>query len=169
MVNIMFYLNVFFVFSIIGHIIENIFHSSIDSGILLLPWTPIYGVGVVIILLINNIINKFTLNKWIKPFVLFICSSVILGILELIAGFSLEFLLGRVFWDYSKEFGHIGKYASLKMMLIWGAASIATIYLIIPKTEKYIKKIPKLITCILVFLFIIDFSITIYYLKDKLF
>lgn len=169
MVNIMYYLNVFFLFSIAGHIIENIIFDSIDSGILLLPWTPIYGFGAVIIMFINNIIKKFKLNKKITPIALFICGAVILGLLELLAGYSLEFLLGRVFWDYGKEVGHIGKYTSLKMMLIWGLSSLILIYLIIPKIEKYIKKIPKVITYILVFLFIIDFSITIYYLKDKLF
>jgi len=71
MVNIMYYLNVFFAFSIIGHLLENIFNSHIDSGILLLPWTPIYGVGVIIIIFINNIIKRFELS-------IFVCCAPLL-------------------------------------------------------------------------------------------
>ena len=165
----MYYLNVFFVFSIIGHILENIFLTSIDSGILFFPWTPIYGVGVIIILFINNIVDKIITIKKMKPLILFICCAIFLALIEMIGGISLELLLGRIFWDYSNEFGHIGRYTSLKMIIIWGISSLVFIYFIHPKLEKHIKKIPKVITYILVFLFIVDFSVTFYYLKDKLF
>jgi len=59
------------------------------------------------------------------------------------AGYFLEFLLGRVFRNYSKDFGNIGKYTSLKIMLIWGLSSLGVIYFIVPKTDKYIKKNTK--------------------------
>ena len=49
-------------FSILGHFIESFFYSNGDSGILLGYWTPIYGVGTIIILLINNFIDKFKLK-----------------------------------------------------------------------------------------------------------
>ena len=51
----MYYYNIFFLFSILGHFIENFFYPSKDSGILFGYWTPIYGVGVVIILIIYKL------------------------------------------------------------------------------------------------------------------
>ena len=51
---------------------------------------------------------------------------------------------------------NIGKYTSLEMAVIWGLSSIILVYLIKPLVDKFIKKIPKLITWILVILFLID-------------
>jgi uncharacterized membrane protein len=49
-----YYLNYFFLFSIFGHFIEGFFYSDGDSGILNGYWTPIYGLGVVLIILPGN-------------------------------------------------------------------------------------------------------------------
>ena len=54
----MYYINTFFIFSILGHIIENFVYKHVDSGILFGFWTPIYGLGIILILLINNILKK---------------------------------------------------------------------------------------------------------------
>ena len=77
------------------------------------------------------------------------------------SGTVIEFLFGRVFWDYSSQNFHIGKYTSLKMCLLWGLSSILVVYILMPILDKYIKKIPKFITYILVFLFIIDIIFTL--------
>lgn len=158
---ILYYLNMFFIFSILGHILENFIYVHVDSGILYGFWTPIYGIGVLLILLINYILKKFKINKYIHPLLLFIFSSVTLSTLEYMGGTIIESLFGRIFWDYSSEKFHIGRYTSLKMCLLWGIGSILTIYVLIPILNKVIKKIPKLITYILVFLFAIDLIITL--------
>ena len=54
----MYYINYFFIFSILGHFIESFFYPNSDSGILYGYWTPIYGIGTIIILLVNNYVNK---------------------------------------------------------------------------------------------------------------
>lgn len=155
-----YYLNIFFLFSIIGHIIENFVYANVDSGILFGFWTPIYGFGVVLILIINNILKKLKVSKYIFPFVLFIFSAIFLSTLEYIGGTIIENLFGRVFWNYSNEEFHIGKYTSLKMCLLWGGASILVVYFLKPLLDKFIKKVPKFITFILVLLFIIDIIAT---------
>lgn len=162
MVNIMYYyLNIFFLLSILGHIIENFIYVHVDSGILFGPWTPIYGIGTLVIIGINNILKKLKINKYIHPVILFILSAVFLSTIEYIGGTLIEKLYGRVFWDYSYQKFNIGKYTSLKMSLIWGLASILIIYILMPFLDKIIKKIPKFITWILILLFIIDIIFTI--------
>jgi len=59
------YLNIFFFFSILGHLVENIFTTNYTSGILYGYWTPIYGVGIIIILLLNNFFTK-TVNLFLN-------------------------------------------------------------------------------------------------------
>lgn len=161
MVKFMYYYNIFFLFSILGHFIENFFYTSKDSGILFGYWTPIYGVGVVIILIIYKLISKVAKKEYLKVPLLFLCSSIILSISELFAGILIERLLKVTFWDYSKEKFSIFRYTSLKMALIWGLSSIVLIYLIMPVIDKSINYIPKSITYILITLFCCDFIVSI--------
>lgn len=158
--NILYFLNIFFIFSVLGHILENFVYIHVDSGILYGFWTPIYGFGVLLILFVNHILKKLKLNKYLHPIILFIISAIVLSTLEYIGGIVIEFLFGRIFWDYSSQKFHIGKYTSLKMCLLWGLSSILVIYVLMPILSKWIKKIPKFITYILVFLFILDIIIT---------
>ena len=158
----MYLLNMFFISSILGHFIENFFYKSKGSGIMYGYWTPIYGIGVVIVIIINHFISK----KKLKPiyhtiYIFFIC-ALVLSIIEYIGGFLIELIFHKVFWDYSKESLNIGKYTSIKMALIWGISSTIFLYLIKPLLEILIKKIPKIITYILSILFLIDSLFTIY-------
>ena len=107
------------------------------------------------------LICKYIKNKFIRIFVLFTISSIAIGTLEYLGGFLIEALFGRIFWDYSDEMFNIGKYTSLKMMIIWGLASVLVIYLINPFVNLIIKKIPKSITLTLAFLFIFDLIYTL--------
>lgn len=157
----MYYINTFLFYSIIGHFLEGFVYTKVDSGILYGHWTPIYGAGAIIILFIFSIIYKKIKNKFIKPIFLFFSSGFILGIFELISGYIIEFIFGRIFWNYSDELFSIFKYTSLKMMIIWGICSVIFIYIIHPFFNFIIKKIPKVISIPLVFLFIFDLIYTI--------
>jgi len=79
---ILYYLNIFFIFSIFGHILENIVYIHVDSGILYGFWTPIYGTGVLLILFINHVLKKLKTNKYIHLIILFFISAIILSTLE---------------------------------------------------------------------------------------
>ena len=149
----MYYINTFLFYSILGHFFENFIYSKIDSGILYGYWTPIYGMGALLILFIFYLICKKIKNKFIRPIILFFSSALILGLFELISGFIIERIFGRIFWD---EAFSIFRYTSLKMMMVWGISSIILIYIIHPFLKFVIKKIPKVISIPLAFLFIFD-------------
>lgn len=157
----MYYLNYFFIMSILGHFIESFFYSSGDSGILLGYWTPIYGIGTVIILLINIWLNKFKITKTLKFILLFVFSSIILAFIEVLGGYLIKWIFNKELWDYSNHKFNIGKYTSIEMSLIWGLSSILLIYFIKPVIDKIINKIPKIFTFILCILFIIDLLATL--------
>lgn len=161
MVNIMYYINYFFIMSILGHFMESFFYSNGDSGILLGYWTPIYGIGTIIILLIHKYIDRFKLNKILKVFVLFLSCSIVLALMEALGGYLIKWIFNKELWDYSNHRFNIGKYTSLEMSLLWGLSSILLIYFIKPFIDKIISKIPKYLTYILIILFIIDCLSTI--------
>ena len=52
----MYYINNFFMYSILGHMVETVFYTmgSGESGILYGYWTTIYGFGCVFILLVYD-------------------------------------------------------------------------------------------------------------------
>lgn len=158
----MYYLNYFFIFSLIGHILETFVYYNGESGILFGPWTPVYGIGIIIILLIHKFLDKTTKNKYLKLFLLFITSSIILSTIEAIGGYLIEYLFHITFWDYSYLKFHIGKYIALEMSLVWGICSIIVIYLIKPLMDKIISKIPKYLTYSLIILILIDLLFTIF-------
>ena len=157
----MYYLNTFFIFSILGHILETVLMPHIESGIMFGPWTPIYGIGVIIILVINKLLTKKNINNKLYPIMIFILCAIVLSIIEFIGGTLIEITFGRIFWDYSNEPFHLGKYASLKMAIIWGISGIIITYIFKPIINLYIEKVPKFITYILVLLFIIDTILTL--------
>lgn len=162
---IMFYINFFLFFSIFGYLFETIcayiFKSGFNSGILYGPWTPLYGFGVLIILIISNkLFQNLHLNRVVETLIVFVCMTIILTLLEWIGGVLIEKLFHITFWDYSNYKYHIGKYISLEMSLVWGVGSIILIYLVLPWSLNLIKKIPLLVTIIFSFLFLIDMVVT---------
>ncbi len=152
-----YYTNIFFLFSIIGHFLETIIHPSYDSGILVGYWTPVYGFGVVIILLIYEVIEEKIINrKWLRPILLVVISTIILSVMEMIGGYLIQMVFHRVFWNYNGHKFNIGLYTSLEMAGVWGIASLIIVYILRPILNLFINKIPKWITWVLVFLFILD-------------
>lgn len=162
----MYYLNTFYFYSIIGFFIETIFlrliNSDGTSGIMYGPFTPIYGIGAIIILLISKFILKtFKTNKLTNSVLIFLSTTIILSLIEFIGGILIENIFGIVFWDYSDQKLSLGKYVSIPMSLLWGFMSIIFIYIIKPLFDKLILKIPKLVTIIVTIIFLTDLFITI--------
>lgn len=156
-----YYINIFFIFSMFGYIMECIFNfickEKPGSGILSLPWTPIYGFGSVLIVLVYNFIqNDIHILGYQKAILLSFSMMIILTIIELIGGIFIEKTFHKVFWDYRKFKFNIGKYISLEVSLIWAFSSVIISYIVIPFLKPYILTIPEYITITFIILFILD-------------
>lgn len=159
--DIMYYLNCFFIYSILGHIIETltalITGNGFKSGILTGWWTPVYGIGAVTILFVSEYLFKnLHMHRFWETVIMFFVVAIVLSTLEALGGVLIEKIFGEVFWDYSQQKFHIGHYISLEMTLVWGVASIIFIYIIHPLLKGLIKKIPIWVTIILIVLFLFD-------------
>lgn len=160
MVNNMYYINYFFIMSFLGHLIESTFFSNNGSGILYSYWTPIYGIGAIIILIIYKYVNKVDLKRFCKIITLFIICAIVLSSIEAIGGYLIKVIFKKELWNYTNHKLHIGRYTSFEMILLWGLSSILFIYIIKPVLDKVICKIPKILSLVCISLFILDIIIT---------
>ena len=136
---------------------------NVQSGILYGPWTPIYGIASVLIIIISEkLFKNLHMPRWIETIVVALVLMVVLSALEWLGGVLIEFIFGFSFWDYTDYKFNLGKYICLEMALIWVIMSIVFIYIINPFFEKYIKRIPIWLTIIVSLLFIIDLLIRIF-------
>lgn len=158
----MFYINLFFIYSFLGHLLEKILYPDHVSGILYGFWTPIYGIGAIIIVLTYKFLEKkLKLNKITKAICTFLIGAVLLSFIEFLGGTLIEAIFNITFWDYSDMKFNFGKYASLEMSLVWGISSLVLIYIIEPFLRKIARKIPKWVTYILTILFVIDIILSL--------
>lgn len=161
----MFYINIFFIYSFLGFLFENLFtaivESNFNSGILYGPWTFIYGFAIFTLMYLNKIIDKFKTKKWFKILVFFLASTVIMSIIEYTGGFLIEKLFHVVYWDYINMKFNFGHYICLEASIFWGVFATLVNYLLRPILEKFARKIPKLVTFIFIILFVVDIVATI--------
>ena len=160
----MYYINIFFLYSIVGYIIEYIMYliSCYEGGILYGFWTPVYGIGALIVLYTyNKFISRINSHKVVKFLCVFLTGFLLLTIIEYIGGILIETFFGETLWDYSDYKYNVGKYIALEMSLLLGLSSIVLVYILRNITNKIVKKIPKFLTWILIILFIIDFVCTV--------
>lgn len=160
-----YYLNLFFIFSILGYFVEQgvltFIGEKYNSSLLIGPWTIVYGIASLIIIYIWKKIAKLSINKFLKFLIFVITSFFVLSLLELIAGILIEKTLGIVYWDYTNMPLNIGKYICVIISLIWSLYAIVINYLVYPRIKDFIKKIPRQITIILIILFIFDVGYSI--------
>jgi len=153
----MYYIKYFFLTSILGFVLENIICKNYESGILYGPWTPVYGIGTMIIIIISNkVFKKYNLNRITKYIIIFISSSLLLSLSELVGGLLIEKIFRYSFWDYSNHKYHIGKYVCLEMSILWGIASLLFVTILKKPLDKIINKIPNFIIYAISIVFIID-------------
>lgn len=162
----MYLLNCFFIYSILGYLLESTFtlitKGHFSSGILYGPYTPIYGIGAIITIVISNkIFKNLHKSRLIETIITFITLTLTLTLIELLGGILIEKLFHITMWNYKHFTLNIGKYISIEMALTWGLISIFVIYFVKPLIDKLEKHIPKTLTIILSILFLIDIFITL--------
>lgn len=115
----------FFIYAFLGWCTEVVYAGVnrgifVNRGFLNGPLCPIYGFGVMTVLLCLLPLRENLL-------LLFVGSVVLTSLLELITGFIMEKLFNQRWWDYSDEPFNIGGYICLKFSLLWGLACVLVV------------------------------------------
>lgn len=160
--NIIYYLLLFFIYSILGFIVESIYtfimnRKFLNRGFLIGPYLPIYGFGcLLLIILLKDSIKD--------PISLFFKSIIICSILEYFTSYIMEKIFKTRWWDYSNRKFNINGRICLETMIPFGILGCLVMYVINPFIVNIILtidiKLIYIISFILLFIFIIDFTIS---------
>jgi len=119
----------FLIYSFLGWVIEVVFHvvvggKIINRGFLNGPVCPVYGFGMICVLLIYNLVGSD------NTFIVFLEGLVFTTLIELIAGFILDKFFHARWWDYSSMPLNLNGYICLGFSIIWGLAVVFVIKLV---------------------------------------
>lgn len=158
----------FIIYSFLGWAMESTFRSVsekkvINTGFLIGPYCPIYGIGAIIMFLF---LDKFET----MPIILFFISIVVLTIWEYIVGYALEKILHTKYWDYSDHKFNIKGRICLTNSIYWGFLGVIFVKYIHPFTQNLISKVNinllKYIVSILFMVFLADVIVSIIKVKN---
>ena len=158
-----FYFFMFFIFSVIGWVLECISCSFYakkfvhNRGFLIGPYCPVYGFG--------TLFTYIFLTKYKSdPVVLFIMALVCTSILEYITSLGMEKLFKARWWDYSDRRFNLEGRICLRNGILFGIMGITFTYLVFPIYNDLVEKIPSdiliLISVILFIIIMTDFIVT---------
>lgn len=156
---------IFSISGIFGFIYEILFYRIdlgywVNRGTTLGPWIPIYGFGGISIAILTRKLKD-------KPFVVFLLSTLISGILEFSVGYIVWHVFKTRLWDYNVEiwnWGNIGGYVCYRSVLFFGVSGLLLNYAIIPivdKIKEKMKEVPYKMLCIVpTTMFVLDMIIS---------
>lgn len=143
----------FFIYAFLGWCAEVMFHTVItgkwtNRGFLNGPLCPIYGFGMILILLVleplkNNLV------------LLFVGSVLLTSVLELLTGWVLKNLFHLTWWDYSDRPFNFGGYICLEFSLMWGIGGVIMVEFIQPVVQYFVESMPYVISIIFLTIFIL--------------
>lgn len=100
------------------------------------PICPIYGFGMIIILLVLTPIREQTV-------LLFLGAVLLTSLLEFLTGYVLEKLFHDKWWDYSEEPFNIGGYVCLRFSILWGLAGLLIVDVVNPPIYHLVTKLQR--------------------------
>lgn len=126
----------FVVGSILGLVLEVIFHALVfggyesRAGLVWGPFSPLYGVGAVALTVLLN-------RMWRHPAVIiFLVAMVVGSLVEFACSLWMELSFGAIAWDYSNTFGNIQGRVNLMFGCIWGILGLAWVRLVMPLMDR---------------------------------
>ena len=132
---------IFFIYAFLGWCTEVSYAALVtgqfvNRGFLNGPVCPIYGFGVVIVLLCLTPLAD-------NLFLLFLGSVALTSALEWLTGFVLEKLFHQRWWDYSDQPFNLSGYVCLRFSVAWGFACLFVVKLLHPTVLLFIRLIPR--------------------------
>lgn len=133
------YFTLFWLFvagSVFGLTVETIFHAIVygglesRAGLVWGPFSPIYGVGAVVLtLFLNRLYHSHNL-------VIFLIAMVVGSLLEYITSWGMEYFWGAIAWDYTGTFGSINGRTNFAFGMMWGLLGLFWVRMILPLVKR---------------------------------
>ena len=145
-----------FLFSILGWVMEVTlkfiqYHRFINRGVLIGPYCPIYGFGVVgVTILVGGLLGRA--GTYPETFM---AGFVICGFLEYMTSLYMEKMFHARWWDYSNKPMNLHGRIWIGNLILFGLASVIIVKLIDPHYFNFIATIDPLIISVLAWIIII--------------
>jgi len=107
------------------------------QGLIYTPFSPIYGLGVIVFVIFLG--KK---NKERSLLETFIFASLIGGVTEYMTSLIADVCFGVKFWDYSNYFLNLNGRTTIPFMLGWGLLGTFLMKVLYPFVSKWVEKIP---------------------------
>ena len=147
---------IFVIYTFLGWCTEVIFHGVstgkfINRGFLNGPACPIYGFGMLLVVLcLTPLENSLA--------VLFFGSVLLTSALEFLTGFILEKFFDDKWWDYTNEPFNIRGYVCIRFSLMWGIACVLIMKSVQPLVTGLIGWIPEAAGKVLLAVFLLTMA-----------
>ncbi len=131
---------VFFLGSILGFLIEGIWHTALTgewvdhSATVVGPFCTVYGVGAAAAFAVARVLPRRAVGLQ------FLVFAITGGAVEYFTSFFQERMFGSVSWDYSSHTLNLGGRVSGQMALMWGFLGMVFVGLIYPLLRKLLQR-----------------------------
>lgn len=149
----------FIIYAFIGWIAEVGFAALktgtfVNRGFLNGPYCPIYGIG-----MLGVIVCLYPIKE--NVILLFFGAMVLTSLIEYLTGLILEKVFHNKWWDYSDMPFNIQGYICLMFSVIWGFACTFVVKIIHPAIYKLILLIPQMVSKVCIILLMVLFAVDI--------
>ena len=161
----------FLVYSFLGWVLEVVFHAAklgkiVNRGFLNGPVCPVYGFGMVGLLLLLQSFSSTDAVEDTIVFALFFICMFFGSAVELLAGWLLDVIFHMRWWDYSDQPFNIHGYICLRFSLLWGVGGVVVIGMLYPMlsnitTAKIPQKYGWIVMLLLYIVYFVDFIVTV--------
>ena len=160
----------FFIFGFAGWCMEVVlkyrqFHRFINRGFLTGPILPIYGFGVILIVVVVG--NLASMESGVV--MTFALSLVVCGIVEYLTSFFLEKIFHARWWDYSQKPMNLHGRVWIGNLVLFGLAGVAIIHIVNPILFPALDRVPinvrKATALVLLAVLAADYVISFFVLK----
>ena len=132
----------FILYAVLGWMAEVAYHGVtlgqvVNRGFLNGPVCPIYGCGMVGVLMISNLAAEAAGQESVSRGLLFLVGMAFCTFAELLAGWALDRLFHTRWWDYTEMPLNFHGYICLAFSILWGLAVVLAVDLIHPLVAKY--------------------------------
>ena len=151
---------IFIIYAFIGWCSE-VAYAALERGIFVNrgflngPYCPIYGVGVLIVVVVLTPLKGNLL-------LLYAGSFLLTSVLEFITGFVMEKAFHNKWWDYSDKPFNIMGYVCLKFSILWVFACSFIMLGIHPIIFGFIRMIPHVVGVILIMIIMVCFAVDLF-------
>ena len=161
----------FLVYSFLGWVLEVVFHAAklgkiVNRGFLNGPVCPVYGFGMVGLLMLLQSISSTDAVEDTNVFALFFICLFFGSAVELLTGWLLDVIFHMRWWDYSDQPFNIHGYICLRFSLLWGVGGVVVIGMLYPMlsnitTAKIPQKYGWIVMLLLYIVYFVDFIVTV--------